>query len=178
MPEAAPRASESCVGLRPWQRFVEQIGATRNASPPPHTNTLSLSNFYNGLCSPLQVASVSSIAHFKERVESVKKGSECGIALEGVASYEVGDQIVAVKITKSKQKLEVRYDYDAASPSKRTSAASGSSIVSGSGTRAGSNSGSGTARPPLAAPAPRATRDSDSSQDSQGRRGSHANSRR
>jgi len=33
-----------------------------------------------------------SLAHFKERVESVKKGSERGIALEGVtAGYEVGE---------------------------------------------------------------------------------------
>lgn len=62
-----------------------------------------------------QASAVASLAHFKERVESVRKGSECGIALEGVtAGYEVGDRILAVKVTREKQKLEVRYDYAAA----------------------------------------------------------------
>lgn len=61
-----------------------------------------------------EVGAVASLAHFKERVESVKKGSECGIALEGVSEYAVGDRIVAVKVVRTKQTLEVRYDYDAA----------------------------------------------------------------
>jgi translation initiation factor IF-2 len=38
-----------------------------------------------GSATVAEVAAVASLAHFKDRVESVKKGSECGIALEGFA---------------------------------------------------------------------------------------------
>ena len=55
-------------------------------------------------------ATLASLMHLKDKVESVTKGTECGIALTGVASYAVGDRIVAVKATSVKRKLLVRFD--------------------------------------------------------------------
>ena len=55
--------------------------------------------------------SLASLMHLKDKVESVAKGSECGMALSGDwADYAVGDRIVAVRVKSVKPKLVVRYD--------------------------------------------------------------------
>jgi hypothetical protein len=61
----------------------------------------------------VQAPSVLSLFHLKEKVESIKKGSDCGIVLEGFSDFQVGDRIAAIIARKSKPKLEVRYDYTA-----------------------------------------------------------------
>lgn len=53
---------------------------------------------------------VESLLHFKDKVESVKKGSECGMVLAGLADYAPGDRILAVRNKTVKPKLVVRYD--------------------------------------------------------------------
>ena len=53
---------------------------------------------------------LASLMHLKDRVESVKKGTECGMALEGVSDYAQGDRILAIKRKSLKAKLAVRYD--------------------------------------------------------------------
>ena len=83
-----------------------------------------------GTTTVAEVSTVASLAHFKERVESVKKGSECGIALQGVSEYAVGDRIVAVKVVRTKQTLEVRYDYEATPTSTGKGAAGASASAS------------------------------------------------
>ena len=57
-----------------------------------------------------EATSLDSLMHLKDKVESVKKGSECGMVLAGISDYAVGDKIVAVKKKTVKPKLVVRYD--------------------------------------------------------------------
>ena len=57
-----------------------------------------------------EAPALASLMHLKDKVESVKKGSECGIMLEGFADFVVGDKIVAVKHSTRKPKLVVRFD--------------------------------------------------------------------
>lgn len=50
-------------------------------------------------------STISSLKRFKDDVNTVESGMECGIAVEGVNKYEPGDQIVAYKIREVKRKL-------------------------------------------------------------------------
>ena len=119
-----------------------------------------------GTTTVAEVSAVASLAHFKERVESVKKGSECGIALQGVSEYAVGDRIVAVKVVRTKQTLEVRYDYEATPTSTGKGAAGASASASASAKQAqaasakvptpgGSSAGQSPAAPHHSQPAQR-----------------------
>lgn len=57
-----------------------------------------------------EVKELAGLLHFKDKVESVKKGSECGVTFaEGFETFEAGDKISAVKYQKVKAKLEVRF---------------------------------------------------------------------
>jgi translation initiation factor IF-2 len=51
-------------------------------------------------------STISSLKRFKDDVNSVESGMECGIAVEGVNKYEPGDQIVAYKIREVKRTLK------------------------------------------------------------------------
>jgi hypothetical protein len=82
----------------------------------------------------VQSKAVASLFHLKERVETVKKGTECGIVLEGVDGCKVGDRIVAVLTTKTKPKLEVRYDYTAPTGNKSVAPAASGPAASAAGT--------------------------------------------
>jgi translation initiation factor IF-2 len=53
---------------------------------------------------------LASLMHLKDKVDSVKKGSECGMMLDGFAEVAVGDKIIAIKNISIKPKLEVRFD--------------------------------------------------------------------
>lgn len=53
--------------------------------------------------------SLSSLRIVKESVESVSKGKDCGLSVEGYRDYTVGDKIIAIKIQKKKQKLDVTF---------------------------------------------------------------------
>ena len=58
-----------------------------------------------------ECAALASLQHFKDRVESVKKGSECGLSLEGWAGeYAVGDRIHAIAVRTVPQKLVIAWD--------------------------------------------------------------------
>jgi hypothetical protein len=57
-----------------------------------------------------QAAELASLQHLKDKVESVKKGTECGMALVDVRDYAPGDRIVAIKLKSVKQKLALRFD--------------------------------------------------------------------
>jgi len=50
-------------------------------------------------------STISSLKRFKDDVNTIESGMECGIAVEGVNKYEPGDQIVAYKIREVKRKL-------------------------------------------------------------------------
>jgi translation initiation factor IF-2 len=56
-----------------------------------------------------EARAVTSLQHLKERVESVTKGRECGIALDEYEGFVSGDRIEAVKLSKKKGKLEVSW---------------------------------------------------------------------
>jgi len=51
-------------------------------------------------------STISSLKRFKDDVNSVESGMECGIAVEGVNKYEPGDQIIAYKIREVKRTLK------------------------------------------------------------------------
>lgn len=53
---------------------------------------------------------LGSLQVLKEKVESVAKGKDCGIAVEGCTEYEVGDKVQAVKKSTARPKLKVRLD--------------------------------------------------------------------
>lgn len=53
--------------------------------------------------------SLSSLQHMKERVESVKKGSECGMSLPGFNEYTVGDKIQAIRLKPKKRKVALNF---------------------------------------------------------------------
>lgn len=57
-----------------------------------------------------ETTELGSLQHLKDRVESVKKGQECGMSLPDVRDYVVGDRIVAVKFKTVKPKLELRFE--------------------------------------------------------------------
>jgi translation initiation factor IF-2 len=48
---------------------------------------------------------IVSLKRFKDDVNSVESGLECGIAVEGVKKYFPGDKIVAYRINEIKRKL-------------------------------------------------------------------------
>jgi translation initiation factor IF-2 len=54
-----------------------------------------------------EVKELTSLQHFKKKVESVKKGDECGMSFEGFADIAVGDKIQTVVVKKKAQKLDV-----------------------------------------------------------------------
>jgi len=51
-----------------------------------------------------------SLLHFKDKVETVKKGTECGVALVGYNDFLPGDRIVAIKMKSTPKKLVVKFD--------------------------------------------------------------------
>jgi small GTP-binding protein len=53
--------------------------------------------------------SLTSLRIHKEAVESVAKGKDCGVAVDGFREYAVGDRIVAIKRKDKKKKLEVNF---------------------------------------------------------------------
>ena len=48
--------------------------------------------------------------HFKDKVETVKKGSECGLSLVGFTDLVVGDKILALRLKTVPRKLVVKFD--------------------------------------------------------------------
>jgi translation initiation factor IF-2 len=57
-----------------------------------------------------EAKAVSSLQQFKDRVETVAKGKECGIGLDGFEDFAAGDKIVAVALAKKKPKLTLNWD--------------------------------------------------------------------
>jgi translation initiation factor IF-2 len=57
-----------------------------------------------------EATALESLMHLKDKVESVKKGTECGVVLAGVADYAPGDKITALRRKTVPPKLVVRYD--------------------------------------------------------------------
>lgn len=56
------------------------------------------------------VDAMASLMHLKDKVDSVKKGMECGCMLDGYHGFAVGDKILAIKSKSAKPKLVVRFD--------------------------------------------------------------------
>jgi translation initiation factor IF-2 len=56
-----------------------------------------------------EAVSLSSLQHLKDKVESVKKGQDCGMSLTGFNDFMVGDKIVAIRIKQKKQRLQVQF---------------------------------------------------------------------
>ncbi|RYY31922.1 hypothetical protein EON62_06025 [archaeon] len=56
------------------------------------------------------VEAMASLMHLKDKVDSVKKGMECGCMLDGFHGFAVGDKILAIKSKSAKPKLVVRFD--------------------------------------------------------------------
>lgn len=54
----------------------------------------------------LHEGKITSLKHFQEDVKSIEEGKECGIAIEGVKSFEVGHIIETFKVEEVKRKLE------------------------------------------------------------------------
>jgi translation initiation factor IF-2 len=55
-------------------------------------------------------AALGSLQIFKEKVDSVPKGKDCGVSVAGWHDYEVGDRIEAVRSREKKVKLVVKFD--------------------------------------------------------------------
>jgi translation initiation factor IF-2 len=53
---------------------------------------------------------LGSLQQFKEKVDSVNKGKECGVSIEGWNEYIIGDKIECVKSREKKRKLHVKFD--------------------------------------------------------------------
>jgi translation initiation factor IF-2 len=55
-------------------------------------------------------AKLGSLQIFKERVDAVAKGKECGASIEGWHDYAVGDRIHGVRAREKKRKLVVSFE--------------------------------------------------------------------
>ena len=53
---------------------------------------------------------LGSLQQFKDKVDSVNKGKECGVSIEGWNDYVIGDKIEGVKSNEKKRKLNVKFD--------------------------------------------------------------------
>jgi len=121
--ERLPAASETAVAAVAEVRQVFALNANRRADPERVAGCLVLEGTLAragmagyrvtrgaGGALVAEVQALASLMHFKEKVESVKKGDECGLSLAGFNDLAVGDRIVALKTTAVKRKLEVRFD--------------------------------------------------------------------
>ena len=57
-----------------------------------------------------EAAAIGSLMHFKDKVEAVKKGDECGLSLAGFTDLAVGDKILALRVKAVPRKLTVKFD--------------------------------------------------------------------
>jgi hypothetical protein len=53
---------------------------------------------------------LGSLQHLQKKVESVKKGDECGVTLTDFAGFKVGDSIQAISLKAKAQKIKVTWD--------------------------------------------------------------------
>jgi translation initiation factor IF-2 len=57
-----------------------------------------------------EVKELANLQHLQKKVESVKKGDECGISLNGFKGFQVGDRIETVSIKRKALKIQVSWD--------------------------------------------------------------------
>lgn len=67
--------------------------------------TVSLISVADWMHVSLPSGKIESLKHLKKEINEARKGSECGISLEGYRELKEGDQIVSVQKTERLQDL-------------------------------------------------------------------------
>jgi hypothetical protein len=57
-----------------------------------------------------EAPALATLRHLQNNVDAAKKGTECGITVDGWGGWKLGDKLLAVKVKAVTKRLEVRWD--------------------------------------------------------------------